>query len=151
MKNESNIVINRPIKDVFRLTNEHVAEWSIIVVEDEVIEETPDGVGTTFRCVTEENGQRMEFQGVVTKYDPPFMNATVLTGKMFDLDIEYTFEEVPEGTRVIQVSKVTGKGLAKIMFFFMALYANIRGCKSKNDEFESLKLFCESQPEPDTE
>ena len=60
MRNTGSVEIDRPIHEVFRLTNEHVAEWSIIVVEDEVLDEKPEGVGTTFRTVTEENGKRME-------------------------------------------------------------------------------------------
>jgi len=38
------------------LTNDHVADWSTIVVEDEVLDKKPDGVGTTFCTVTEEHG-----------------------------------------------------------------------------------------------
>ncbi len=67
MQSETSIEIDRPIDDVFRLTNDHVAEWSIIVVEDEVLNEKPGVVGTTFRTVTEERGKRMVFQGLVTR------------------------------------------------------------------------------------
>jgi hypothetical protein len=63
MRNEVSVEIDRPIDEVFRLTNDHVAEWSIIVVEDEIIDKKPEGVGTTFRTVTEDHGKRMEFQG----------------------------------------------------------------------------------------
>ena len=109
MRSGGSVEIDRPIDEVFRLTNEHVAEWSIIVVEDELIEEKPEGVGTTFRTVTEENGKRMEFQGVVTRYDPPRLNAIMLTGDSFDLDILYTFEDLGGRTRVTQQCDVTGK------------------------------------------
>jgi hypothetical protein len=64
MRNEVSVEIDRPIDDVFRLTNDHVAEWSIIVVDNEVIDRKVDGVGTTFRTVTEDHGKRMESQGV---------------------------------------------------------------------------------------
>ena len=56
MRNAASVEIDRPIDDVFRLTNDHVAQWSIIVVEDEILDKKPEGVGTTFRTVTEENG-----------------------------------------------------------------------------------------------
>ena len=46
MKNEASVEIDRPIEEVFRLTNEHIPEWSIVVVEDQVIDEKPDGVGS---------------------------------------------------------------------------------------------------------
>jgi hypothetical protein len=51
------IEIDRPIEDVFRLTLDHVPEWSLTVIEDEVLEENSEGVGTTFRIVTEEHGK----------------------------------------------------------------------------------------------
>ena len=41
MRNEVSIEIDRPIDEVFQLTNDHVAEWSIIVVEDEIIDKHP--------------------------------------------------------------------------------------------------------------
>lgn len=88
MKSEVSIEINRPIADVFRLTVEHVAEWSIIVVEDTVIDQKPEGVGTTFLSVTEERGKCMEFQGLVTRHDPPYASSVQLTGGMFDIEVD---------------------------------------------------------------
>ncbi len=55
MHSIASIEIDRPIGEVFAYTNEKVAEWSLTVVEDEIIEDK-HGVGTTFRCVTEESG-----------------------------------------------------------------------------------------------
>lgn len=43
MTTEQSIEIDRPIADVFRFTTEHVAEWSEVVVSDEVIHERPGG------------------------------------------------------------------------------------------------------------
>jgi hypothetical protein len=65
----ASVEIDRPIDEVFTYTNEKVPEWSLTVVEDEVIEDK-SGVGTTFRCVTEERGRRMDFQGVITQWEP---------------------------------------------------------------------------------
>ena len=84
MKSEGSIEIDRPIDDVFRLTNDHVAQWSTIVVENEVIDEKPEGVGTTFRTVTEERGRKMEFHGVVTRHEPPRVSEIHMAGDMFD-------------------------------------------------------------------
>ena len=143
MQNESSIVIDRPIDEVFRLTTDHVAEWSIIVVEDEVIDEKPEGVGTTFRTVTEENGKRMEFQGVITRRDPPHVSAIHLTGDMFDIDAEYKFEDLSGSTRVTTRSSVTGKGVIKWLFFLFGWLMNKSGCTAQNNELNSLKNFRE--------
>ena len=66
MQTSMSVQVGRPIKEVFDHTIHNVSEWSTIVVKDEVIKETPEGVGTTFRVTTEENGRRMEFDGLVT-------------------------------------------------------------------------------------
>lgn len=150
MRNEVSIEIDRPIDEVFRLTNEHVAEWSIIVVEDEVLDEKPEGLGTTFRTVTEEYGKRMEFQGVVTRYDPPHAKAIRLTGAMFDIETEFTFEDLSGRTRVTQAATVTGKGFAKLLMFLSGWMMGKSHCKASENELDSLKRFCEGHSDPAT-
>ena len=92
MQSTAAIDINCPIDHVFHVTTERVVEWSHIVVEDEPIDEKPQGVGSTFRCVTEDRGKRMTFDGVVTEHDPPPAHAIAMTGKMLDLQAAYPFE-----------------------------------------------------------
>jgi hypothetical protein len=151
MQNAGSVEIDRPIDDVFRLTNEHVAEWSIIVVEDEVLDKKPEGVGTTFRTVTEENGKRMEFQGVVTRHDPPHASAIRLTGEMFDIETEYLFEDLAGRTRVTQRADVAGKGFFKLFMFLFGWLMNKSHCKATENELHSLKRFCEEYPGPSTD
>ena len=145
MRNEISIEIDRPIDEVFRLTNDHLPEWSLIVVADDVIEQTPEGVGTTFRTVTEDHGKRMEFQGVITRHEPPFVNAVRLTGTMFDIETEFTFEDLSGRTRVTQTADVTGKGFFKLFMFLFGWMMHKSHCKASEDELESLKRFCEGQ------
>lgn len=149
MQNEASIVIDRPIDEVFRLTTEHVAEWSIIVVEDEIIDAKPDGgVGTTFRTITEDRGRRMEFIGIITEYDPPHTHAIHLTGTMFDIETAYSFEEISEGTRVTQFANVTGKGFSKFLISLFGRMMNRAHCEATNRELNSLKQFCEQHAVP---
>lgn len=146
MRSIATIEIDRPIDDVFRLTTEHVADWSVVVVEEEVLDQHPDGVGTTFRSVTEDHGKRMEFEGVVTRYEPPFVNAVHMKGKMFDIDTEFTFEDCMGSTLVTQTAEVTGKGLMKVFFVLCGWMMNKASCKASQIELENLKAYCESQP-----
>ena len=149
MQNESSVEIDRPIDEVFKLTLEHVPEWSIVVVEDEVIEDKDNGgVGTRFRIVTEEKGKRMVFQGVVTKYEPPHLSAIHMTGDMFDIDAEYTFEDLGGRTRVTQRSGVTGKGFMKLFFLCFGWLMKKSSCEATENELNSLKKFCETYPVP---
>ena len=146
MKNEASIEIDRNIEDVFVLTNDHVAEWSLVVEEDEVINETPEVVGTTFRTVTSDRGQRMEFQGVVTRHEPPHLSAIQLTGQMFDIEAEYRFVDLRGRTRVTQVAKVSGKGFFKWFMLLFGWAMNKSHCKATQAELASLKKFCEEYP-----
>lgn len=148
MQSEGSVEIDRPIEEVFRLTNDHVADWSIIVVEDEVLDEKPKGVGTAFRTVTEEKGKRMEFQGLITRYDPPDASAIRLTGDMFDIEADYTFEDLGGRTRVTQKSNVTGKGFFRVVLFLCGWLMTKSSCKATQNELNSLKRFCEEQPAP---
>lgn len=148
MQNQATVEINRPIEEVFRLTNDHVADWSIVVVENEILEQKPEGVGTTFRTVTEDHGRRMEFQGVVTRYAPPHASAIRMTGDAFDIQAEYAFEDLGGRTRVTQTSTVTGKGFFRVFLFLCGWLMKKSSCKATEKELNSLKQFCEQQPAP---
>ena len=151
MHSEVSIEIDRPIAEVFDFTVNHVAKWSIIVVEDEVIEEKPEVVGTTFRTITEENGHRMEFQGVVTWHDPPNASSAFLTGQQFNIEVEYAFEDLGGRTRVTQRSTVTGKGVIKLMFFFFGWMMKKSSCNAAEKELKNLKRLLEQDsdtPDP---
>ena len=95
------VTVERPIDEVFEFATNHVADWSLVVVEDEVITEAPDGeAGPTFRVVTEDRGKRMTFDGVVTVHDVPNRNCTKMTGTQFDIETDMRFEADGDSTRV---------------------------------------------------
>lgn len=146
MQTDLSVEIDRPIEEVFERTNANVADWSIICVENERLEDKPDGVGSIFRIVTEDRGKRMEFQGVTTKYDPPNLSAVHMVGDQFDIDAEYRFEDLGSNrTRVTQDSKVTGKGFTKFMLFCCGWMMKKSSCKAQENELNSLKKFVESR------
>lgn len=143
MQAEASVEINRPIEDVFDFTNEHVPEWSITVVEDSIIEETPDRVGTTFRCLTQSQGKEMEFQGVVTRWERPHVSASELVGESFDIEVAYFFEKTTEGTRVTQKSIVSPKSFLKVFFFLFGWMMGKSSCDAASNELENLKRILE--------
>lgn len=145
MFNEASVEIDRPIGEVFDYTIHHVPDWSITVVEDVPIDVKPEGVGSTFRCVTEDRGRRMEFAGVVTRHEPPTVSAVYLTGDCFDIDVVYLFEDLGGSTRVTQQSDVTGKGMTKVVFFLFGWMMKKSGCDAVDNELLSLKQKLESR------
>lgn len=144
MQTEASAEIDRPIDEVFDYTNNHVAEWSITVVEDEVLDEKIEGVGTTFRCVTEDHGRQMVFQGVRTRYEPPTASAVHLTGQHFDIEAEYLFEDLSGRTRVTLRSVVTPRGFTRVFFFLFGWLMNKSGCKAQEKELANLKRLLEA-------
>ena len=150
MRSVAMIEIDCPIDDVFCLTCDHLTDWSIIVVEDKVIDPKPDGVGTTFRTVSEDRGRRMEFRGVVTKYEPPCLTTIQLTGRSFDIQTEYHFEEFNGRTRITQTTDVKGKVLFKLFMAVFGWMMNKSHCKASENELESLRRFCEGYLVPQT-
>lgn len=144
IKTEGSVEIDRPIHEVFRLTNEDVAKWSIVVDESEPLDGTEKGVGTRFRSVTEDHGKRMEFQGIVTAYDPPYASAVKLTGDMFDIEAAYSFEDLGQRTKVTQFSTVTGKGFVKLFFLLCGWMMNKASGDALAKELNSLKRYCET-------
>jgi len=113
MQTERSVEIDAPIDHVFRVATEQVVAWSLIVVEDEPIVETEDGIGSTFRIVTEERGQRMEFEGKVLDQERPVRNTFEMIGKQFDIHVRTTLRDLGGRTLFTQESTVRGKGFFK--------------------------------------
>jgi hypothetical protein len=145
MESTCSIEIGRPIEAVFDYTLNEISEWSIVVVEDEVTSDGPVGVGTTFRTVTEERGDRMEFDGKVTKHEPHTAHSVTMKGKSFDLEVDYTFEDLNGSTRITQHSRVNAKGFLKVFFFLFGWLMKKGGCDAQQKELENLKRLCEAR------
>lgn len=139
------VEIDRPIGEVFDYTIKNVAEWSTIVVMDEATGEKLEGVGSTFRVTTEEHGRRMEFEGVVTRHEPPTAHAVLMKGRQFDIEAEYLFEDLGGRTRVTQRSRVHGKGLIKVMFVLLGWLMKSSSRAALEKELGNLKRLAESR------
>ena len=145
MQNTLSIEIECPIEEVFRITNEQVAEWSLTVVANKVLDEGQQGLGTRFQTITEDQGHRLVFDGVVTCYEPPFKSAVKLTGKMFDIETEFNFEESFGKTRVTQTAKVRGKGFFEFYMFLFGWFMKRGQRRASTNELKNLKRLCEQK------
>jgi hypothetical protein len=147
MEMERSVEIDRPIEEVFDCTINHVAEWSITVVEEESLKRTPEVVGTTFRVVTEDRGRRMEFQGVATAHEPPTAHSVHMTGRRFDIDADYFFDDLSGRTRVTERATVKGKGFLTIILFLLGWLMRGSSCRALDAELANLKCLLESREE----
>jgi hypothetical protein len=144
MRTAASVEIDRPIDEVFEYTHDNVVEWSLTVVEDELIESTPGRVGSTFRCVTEEHGRRMEFTGEIVCWLPPNRSAVYLTGRQFDIAAAYHFGDLGNGrTRVSQDAVVSPRGFLKVFFALFGWTFRASGRKAMESELLNLKRLLE--------
>jgi len=147
MQTAASVTIERPIEEVFDFTVNHVAEWSVVVESDEIIDEKPEGVGTTFRVVTRGHGCRMEFDGLVTRHVRPALHTVVMKGKQFDIEVDYSFEEHHGLTSLTQTSTIHPKGFTKVIFFLLGWRMKKPNCDALEKELENLKHLLESRQE----
>jgi hypothetical protein len=145
MHTTMSVEIDRPIDEVFDYTVHNVAEWSSIVVQDEAVDEMPLGVGSRFRVTTEEKGRRMEFDGVVTRHEPPNAHAVHMRGPQFDIEAEYLFEDIGGRTCVTQHSTVHGKGFLKVLFVILGPLTKKSSRRALESELLNLKRLLEAR------
>ena len=147
MHNSFQLDVEAPPETVFEWLGdpERFMQWAKGVVENEPLEETPDKVGSTFRQVYEERGRKMEFQGRVTAWEDNRRLGIAMTSSCFDLDVDYTLEPTPQGTRLTQDSEVTFKGFMRFVAPLMAPFMKKSGEKCIREDFGRLKALAEGR------
>ena len=144
MQTERTIEIDAPIEHVFDVATQRVGEWSTVVVEDKWSGGKTEGVGAEFEVVTEDRGKRMDFQGVVTQWNPPHGSESDMFGKYFDIHVKNELEDLGGRTRLTQISSVNGKGFFKIMFALTGWMMRKSSCDSLDKELAGLKRLAEA-------
>ena len=108
MKLTYSIDINSKPEKVFYWlgTTEKAMTWMTNVSKTEMLRETPDMIGTTFRETIEENGRSTEMYGMVTGYRENRLLAFHLSGKYNIVDVEYQLTILPE----LSCTRISGSG-----------------------------------------
>ncbi len=118
-------------------------QWMTSVARTEILYETPERVGTTFREVVEENGNGVELQGTITGFTPDRSISFHLTSRVNELDVEYGVEAIPTGTRLTQNANVRWKFPVNVISIFMGGKMRQGISAQSQKEFEKLKELCE--------
>ncbi|UCH51924.1 MAG: SRPBCC family protein [Chloroflexota bacterium] len=124
-------------------TPERAMKWQTNISKTEILEETPNMIGTTFRETIEENGSGVEMQGIVTDYKENESLAMHMSGKYNVVDVEWRIEEMGEYTRLTLYSDIRFKSLVKILSIFMRPVFKKRITEQLRGEFARLKELCE--------
>lgn len=148
MKTSMTTVINAPAEVVFLWLedDERLKQWIPNLLEDEPIIETPEKVGSTFRQVFVENGKEMEMTGEITAYSENERMRVFMTGKMFDLDVDYILKSPSENqTEVTQDSHIKLKGAMMLFAPIMWLMSKLSSKNPQADAHARLKELAEAE------
>lgn len=117
--------------------------WMKSVSKTEMLNETPDMVGTTFREVVEEEGKGIVINGLVTGYDPCKMISFHLSSRIHVLDVEYIIEKRGDFVQLTVKSNILWKFPMNIISIFIGSKMKAGIITQLKEEFEKLKELCE--------
>ncbi|RUT79523.1 SRPBCC family protein [Ancylomarina longa] len=141
-KAETNI--KKPVNEVFQLFNDHkrISEWIPEVKSFEIIRETPDLVGSTYKMMIENEGKLMELNETLTSYKKDEMVKMEFKAGWMNKTNQFTFTKTEDGTQILANYTVQGNNpFAKSLFaFFTSMF---RDMDSKN--LNQFKQFAEKQ------
>lgn len=148
MKTSKTTVINAPNDIVFLWLedDERLCQWVPNIVEDEVLVDTPEKVGSKFKQVFLERGKQMEMVGEITAYTENERMRVYMIGDMFDLDVDYILKSpAPDQTELTQNTAITFKGFMKLFTPLFALMGKISKNDPQQDAHNKLKALAEAE------
>ena len=145
MKISFSIDVNSPPVTVFGWVEkpEKAMKWMTSVTRGEILHETPERIGTTFREVVEEDGSGVELQGMITDYVPDRSISFHLESRVNMVDVEYCVEAIQSGTRLTQNANVRWKFPVNVISLFMGAKIKQNISIQAQKEFKKLKELCE--------
>lgn len=148
MKTSKTTVINAPTNIVFPWLDddERIRQWVPNIVEDEVIIDTPEKVGSKFRQVFLERGKRMEMIGEIMEYTENERMRVDMAGEMFSLDVDYWLKSLSPGkTELTQNSTIKFKGVFKLFVPIMILVSKFSKIDAQDEAHAKLKELAEAE------
>ena len=114
---EGDIVIDRPVEDVFDCVADECNEprYNAQMRLAEKISDGPIGVGTQYRAEVVSGGRPVSMVIEFTAYERPRRLASKTTMSAMDIAYTLTFEPVPEGTRMRWLGAIEPHGMLKLM------------------------------------
>jgi hypothetical protein len=124
-------------------TPERAMVWQTSVSRTEILQETPDVIGTTFRETIEENGQSTELYGEVRDYEKNRSIVMHLSGKFNVVDEEWRLDKIGERTRLTVKSKIRFRSYIGLLSFLMRPVFKKRILEQLSREVTRLKELAE--------
>lgn len=119
-------------------------QWQEGVKGGEIIKETPERVGTTFREEMEEDGKSIVMYGEITEYVQDKLIAFHLESKIHRVEVSYTIVGQEDKSTVSLDSTINWKFPLNIISLFIG--HKMKGGITQQTEFEfaELKRLCET-------
>lgn len=111
----------------------------------EILQKTPDWVGTTFRETVAEGGRGTEMQGVVTDYRENEALAMHLNGQFNVVDAAWRLEEIERRTRLTVTADVRFRLVAGLMSILLRPLFRRKMVAQLEAETAKLRELCERQ------
>lgn len=118
-------------------------EWMTSVTKTEIIKETSNMVGTTFREYIEENGRGTEMHGVVTDFVLNQRLVFHLDGDFNSAEVDFVLEEKEGTTQLTQNAEVHFKGILRVLSIIFGYFFKKKIISQAQSEFVKLKELCE--------
>lgn len=142
-KFEINLVINRPIQEVFAFISnaENLPRWRAATLEVTKVSPGDPAVGSVFKGRFTFLGRPFEGNLEVTALEPQSQYGTRLTSGPFPLEARYTLESVEGGTRLTLVIEGKPGGFFKLAEPLVVSMAK----RSYESDLHNLKEMLEAQ------
>lgn len=118
-------------------------EWMASVSEGEILRETPERVGTTFREVVADEGGSIEMYGLITGFEPDRSIAFHLESKVNVVDVEYEIVEKDEGVHLKYHADIRWKFPMNVISLFIGQKIRQNIMNQLSGELNQLKELCE--------
>ncbi|KAA3631925.1 MAG: hypothetical protein DWQ02_15595 [Bacteroidetes bacterium] len=145
MKLQLSTQINCPPRQVFSWIDdpEKAKLWQKGVKKTEILKETPEKTGTTFREEIEENGKRLIIFGEITRYVPNKLIAFLLDSKIHTVKATFSVSGSEHLTTFSANWQIKWKFPMSLMagLFHKRIKSNI--LEQSKSEFSELKRLCE--------
>jgi uncharacterized protein YndB with AHSA1/START domain len=147
MRIGSEIEIARPPEAVFPWIADpgKAMQWQGDVEGGEIIESTPEVVGTTFTETVAEGGSRLVMRGTITEHEPNRVMGFHLESSLHAFDVRYALEGTGESTRMSMQTAISWKFPMTILSLVIGkkMEESLRG--KMDDELRELKRLCEAE------
>jgi len=142
-KFEINLIINRPIEEVFAFISnaENLPLWRATALEVRSASSGPIGVGSVFRGRFTFLGRPFDGNFEISAHDPHRSYATRMVDGPFPLETRYTLEPIESGTRLLFVAEGEPGGFFKLAEPLVVSLAK----RSFEADLHNLKEMLEAQ------